>query len=373
MRREVSLGDRDVTLIGTAHVSESSMEEVVSTVEEENPDLVCVELDENRLKALRGDNSWKDMDVAEAVRDGNGYLLFLNLVLSIYQRKLGMEEGVEPGEELLSAVEAAESRGMRYALIDRDINETLRRAMSGLTLLEKFRLLFSFMGSEDELDVEDLKQENVLDSVMESMGEEFPTLKNVFLDERNAYMAERIREEEFDHAVVVVGAAHLDGLVEELKSGEEYDYSVEKGFPWLKAVSYGVPAFIIAGLGYSFWQVGLSTGFTATKFWILSNGLLAMLGAILARAHPLTWLISFLAAPLTSLDPAIGAGMVAAYAEARFYPPTVEELEDITQITRYRELWNNQVGRILLAFVLVTIGSAAATFISAGFIASLLA
>lgn len=373
MRRDVSIGDRKVTVIGTAHVSEASRDEVLSTVEEEDPDLVCVELDENRLKALRDDNGWKEMDLAEAVREGNGYLLFLNLVLSIYQRKIGMEEGIEPGEELLSAVDAAEEAGKEYALVDRDINDTLRRAVSELTLREKFRLLVSFLESGEDVEVEDLKQENVLDSVIESLGEEFPTIKRVFLDERNAYMADRIREEEFEHAVVVVGAAHVDGLIEELQSEEDYDYTVEKGFPWFKAVSYGLPAFIIAGLGYSFWQIGFSTGFSATKFWILSNGFLAMFGAILARAHPLTWLISFLAAPLTSLDPAIGAGMVAAYAEGKFYPPTVEELEEITQITEYRELWNNQVGRILLAFVLVTIGSAAATFISAGFIASLLA
>jgi pheromone shutdown protein TraB len=140
----------------------------------------------------------------------------------------------------------------------------------------------------------------------------------------------------------------------------------------MKLVSYGVPAFIIAGLAYSFFQIGFATGVDATKFWILSNGILAMLGAIIARSHVSTWIISFLAAPLTSLDPALGAGMVASYAEAKFHPPTVEELETVTQIDSYRELWGNQMGRILLTLGFVTIGSAAATFISAGYIASLI-
>jgi len=186
-------------------------------------------------------------------------------------------------------------------------------------------------------------------------------------------MAEKLLEKDFKHAVVVVGAAHAQGLKECLEQEKEYvEKEIKPGFPWIKAFKYGMPAFIIAGLGYSFWKIGIGAGVNATSFWILSNGILAMLGAIIARASPITWAASFVSAPLTSLDPALGAGMVAAYVEGKIRPPTVGETEDIAYIESYRDLWNNQVGRILLTFFFVTLGSAAATFLSAGYIASIL-
>ncbi|MFB6192907.1 MAG: TraB/GumN family protein [Candidatus Nanohaloarchaea archaeon] len=373
MKKEIQLDDREITVVGTAHVSQESKEEVRKTIKEERPDTVCVELDENRLKSLREDSGWRDLDVTEAIREGNGKLLLLNLILSIYQRQLGLEQGMKPGEELLEAVKTAEDEGLDYALVDQDINVTLNRAISSLSLWDKMKLAASLMVSGEEMEVEELKEDNLINTLVQQLEEEFPELSRVFLDERNTYMAEKILEEDFDSAVVVVGAAHMEGLIEELKKeSRDTDFPDVKGFPWMKALSYGVPAFIIAGLGYSFFQIGFATGVSATKFWILSNGILAMLGAIIARSHVSTWIVSFLAAPLTSLDPALGAGMVASYAEAKLHPPTVEELEDVSKIESYRELWNNQMGRILLTFGFVTIGSAAATFISAGYIASLI-
>ncbi len=142
-------------------------------------------------------------------------------------------------------------------------------------------------------------------------------------------------------------------------------------FSWYGIIKYGLPAFILLGLGYSFFKLGFDTGLRASTAWIAINGFLAMAGAVLARSHPLTWLATFLAAPLTSLDPALGAGMVAAYVEAKIRPPKVRDLEEVSELSRYRELWSNQVGVILLTFVLVTVGSAAATLIGAGYIASL--
>ncbi|QKQ98347.1 TraB family protein [Candidatus Nanohaloarchaea archaeon] len=373
MKKKIQLDDREITVVGTAHVSQESKEEVRKTIEEERPDTVCVELDENRLKSLREDSGWRDLDVTEAIREGNGKLLLLNLILSIYQRQLGLEQGMKPGEELLEAVKTAEDEGLDYALVDQDINVTLNRAISSLSLWDKMKLAASLMVSGEEMEVEELKEDNLINTLVQQLEEEFPELSRVFLNERNTYMAKKILEEDFDSAVVVVGAAHMEGLIEELKKeSRDTDFPDVKGFPWMKALSYGVPAFIIAGLAYSFFQIGFATGVSATKFWILSNGILAMLGAIIARSHVSTWIVSFLAAPLTSLDPALGAGMVASYAEAKLHPPTVEELEDVSKIESYRELWNNQMGRILLTFGFVTIGSAAATFISAGYIASLI-
>ena len=373
MKRKIQLDDREITVVGTAHVSQESKEEVWKAIEEEEPDTVCVELDENRLKSLREESGWRDLDVTEAIREGNGKLLLLNLLLSIYQRQLGLQQGMKPGEELLEGINIAEEKGLEYALVDQDINVTLNRAISSLSIWDKVKLAASLMVSGEEMNVEELKEDNLINTLVQQLEEEFPELSRVFLDERNTYMAEKILEEDFESAVVVVGAAHVEGLIEELKKEKrDTDFPDVKGFPWMKLVSYGVPAFIIAGLAYSFFQIGFATGVDATKFWILSNGILAMLGAIIARSHVSTWITSFVAAPLTSLDPALGAGMVASYSEAKFHPPTVEELETVTQIDSYRELWGNQMGRILLTLGFVTIGSAAATFISAGYIASLI-
>lgn len=375
MRETVDLGDRKVTVLGTAHVSEKSKQDVIDTIDEIEPDLVGVELDQNRFDSLRDKSGWKDLDLAEAIRQGKGGLLFFNLLMSIYQRRIGLEEGSMPGEEMMEAVGQAEANGINYALIDRDISETLERIREELTFWEKFKLLASFFEGDVDVEVEDLTEEDMLGTLVKDLGDEFPSIKRTLLDERNSYMMEKLLEEEFEHAVVVVGAAHVEGMVELLREEkvpvqpeEDDSWSV----PWFKAIKYGIPTFVILGLGYSFYQIGFSTGVDATAFWIVSNGFLAMLGAIIARSHPLTWAISFAAAPLTSLDPALGAGMVASYAEGKFYPPKVEELESAPYITEYRDLWGNQVGRILLTFVFVTVGSAAATFISAGYILSLI-
>jgi pheromone shutdown-related protein TraB len=373
VKREVDLGDRKVTIIGTAHVSEESRKEVEETIEEEDPNLVGVELDENRLKSLREDSGWKELDLSEAIREGQAPLLFMNLLLSIYQRSLGIEEGMNPGEEMLEAVNSAEEKDIEYALLDRDINETLSRGFSELGVLEKLKLVGSiFVPGGEEIDIDEVKDGKVLGSLVEELKDEFPTLNRVFLEERNAFMAEKLLEEDFDHAVVVVGAAHVEGMIQDLKQGKKYSINEKSGISWTKVLSYGIPAFIILGLAYSFYQIGFSTGIQGVQFWILSNGLLAMLGAIVARSHISTWITSFVAAPLTSLDPALGAGMVASYSEAKFHPPTVEEMEEVTKVEKYRDLWNNQAGRVLLTFFFVTLGSAAATFASAGFIASLI-
>jgi len=372
MKEKITVDGKEITVVGTAHVSEESRKEVRETIEEVQPDLVGVELDEDRYKSLKEDSGWKDLDLSEAIRQGKAPLLLVNLFLSIYQRHMGLQQDVKPGSEMLEAIEMAEETGKEYALLDRDINETLSRGFSQLTIKEKILLAGSIFAGKEEFDVEEVKDGDMLDLLVGKLEKQFPSLNKVFLEERNNYMAEKLLEKDFNKAVVVVGAAHVKGIIEDLNNQEKYELNDKKSFQWMKIISYGIPAFIIAGLGYSFYQIGFSTGITGVKFWILSNGLLAMLGAIIARSHISTWITSFIAAPLTSLDPALGAGMVAAYAEGKLHPPTVEEMEEVTKVERYKDLWNNQAGRVLLTFFFVTLGSASATFLSAGFIASLI-
>lgn len=380
MRREVDLGDRTVTIIGTAHISQESREEVRQTIEDENPDRVCVELDESRYKSLTSDSGWTDMNLVETIREGQGFTLFLTLLLSIYQRRLGLQQDVKPGEELLEAVKTAERNDIEFSLVDRDINETFSRALEELSIWEKLKLVTSFLVAEEEMDVEDLKQEDILSTLIKELENEFPSIKKSFLDERNEFMAEKILEKDFKHAVAVVGAAHVDGLEEQLKEKKWQDKKTEQvkkdtgfNFPWFKALKYGMPAFILLSLSYVFVFCSVTEGILLARNAFLINAVLPFIGAVLARSSPVTWITSFFAAPFTSMDPALGAGMVAAYVEGKLNPPTVEEMEDIVKITDYRDLWDNQAGRILLSFVFVTLGSAAATFIAVFYLGTNLA
>lgn len=370
MRKTVEIGGRIIEIVGTSHVAESSREEVRNSIQDVSPDMVAVELDEQRLKSLKGESSWKEIDIAEAVREGKGYLLGLNVFLSVLQRKLSSD--YRPGAEMLAAVEEAERTDADLLLADRDINETFARAREELGFMEKLRLSGSIWSRAEQLDEEQILDRDVIDELVEDLGERYPSLKRTFLDERNAYMSEKLLEAEFESAVLVVGAAHVEGVEDALQNDEGYKELSGGGLPVAKILKYGLPVFVLAGLGYGFWKLGFDTGVRASAAWILINSFLSLAGAVAARSHPVTMASSFVAAPLTSLDPALGAGMVASYVEAKFHPPTVGELEEVAEIKSYRELWSNQVGRILLTLLFVTIGSAAATFISAGVVLSII-
>ena len=366
MKENLEINGKNITIVGTAHISQESRDEVRDTIETVRPDLVAVELDQSRFDSLRDDSGWKDLEISEAIREGKGNLLLLNLILSIYQRKLGLEEGMKPGAELMAAVDRAEEMDIEYALVDQDINKTLNRAISSLSILDKLRIVASMIlpSDEEEMDIESLKDGDMLGTLIQELEDEFPELKRVFLDERNSYMAEKLLEKEFDSAVVVVGAAHVEGLKEELKK-EKRDFSAEEvnRLPWMKIANYGFTALVFLGLGFSFYN-SFEQGINNLGIWIGANSILAMIGAIIARSHPLTWIISFIASPLTSVNPVLPAGLVAAYSEAKINSPKVEDLETITDIESYRELWDNQVGIILLTFLLVNLGSGAGALIS---------
>ena len=366
MKENLEINGKNITIVGTAHISQESRDEVRDTIETVKPDLVAVELDQSRFDSLRDDSGWKDLEISEAIREGKGNLLLLNLILSIYQRKLGLEEGMKPGAELMAAVDKAEEMDIEYALVDQDINKTLNRAISSLSILDKLRLVASMIlpSDEEEMDIDSLKDGDMIGTLIQELEDEFPELKKVFLDERNTFMAEKILEKEFDSAVVVVGAAHVEGLKEELKK-EKRDFSAEEvnRLPWMKIANYGFTALVFLGLGFSFYS-SFEQGINNLGIWIGANSILAMMGAMIARSHPLTWIISFIASPLTSVNPVLPAGLVAAYSEAKINNPKVEDLETITDIESYRELWDNQVGIILLTFLLVNLGSGAGALIS---------
>jgi len=278
MKENLEINGKNITIVGTAHISQESRDEVRDTIETVRPDLVAVELDQSRFDSLRDDSGWKDLEISEAIREGKGNLLLLNLILSIYQRKLGLEEGMKPGAELMAAVDRAEEMDIEYALVDQDINKTLNRAISSLSILDKLRLVASMIlpSDEEEMDIESLKDGDMLGTLIQELEDEFPELKRVFLDERNFYMAEKLLEKEFDSAVVVVGAAHVEGLLEELKK-EKRDFSAEEvnRLPWMKITNYGFTALVFLGLGFSFYS-SFAQGINNLGIWIGANSILAM-------------------------------------------------------------------------------------------------
>ena len=364
MRKEVSLEDgREVVIVGTSHVSGGSVEEVEQTLESEEPDLVSVELDPERLEALRG-GGWEDMDVAEAMKSGKGPMLAFQLLAQIYQRRLGDSE---PGKEMLTAVNYAEETSTDLLLADRPLSQTVAE-LKNLGLREKLRGLKLLLSSSDE----DVDVENA-ESLIEEL-DAAPGVRRVLIDDRNQEMAERILGSDFDRAVAIVGAGHVSGLVDELRNPSAQRDTSSRGLdiPWLKAVKYGFPVLVTASLAYSLLFLETETLFRAGGAWIVLNGLSALAGSIAARAHWETHVVTALIAPLTSIDPAVGTGMVSSYVEATRHPPTVEEMEELTRIDSYRELWSNQFGRIILAFVLVTIGSGLATVIGSAYVASVI-
>lgn len=380
MIERVSLDGTEVVLVGTAHVSQESVDEVEQVIAAEEPDAVCVELDEKRYDALVHEDRWKQLDIREALREGKGGLLLMNVLLSIYQRKIGEDFDIGPGDEMLTAIDAAKQHGAAMHLVDRDVQDTMRDLLQSLTWREKLRLATSTVAGffdDTEMDadtIEELKERDMLETVITDLGGQFPSIKTVLLDTRDAYMAEQISDIDAETIVAVVGAAHVDGIAARLRSGdiESITPPEPSRLSPLTAVKYGVPALIVAMFAAIIATQGLAVAGQAAGVWFLLNGTLAALGAVAARAHPLTVLVSFVAAPFTSINPALPAGLVAAYAEHRFDPPTVDDLESIAAATSYRALWSNAALNLLLIFFLVNLGSAIATYGGGGYLANLL-
>ncbi len=378
MRERITLPDREVILVGTAHVSPDSVDDVRAAIAEEDPDRVCVELDQQRYEALTGADAWRDLDVYEAISGGKGWLLLVQVVLSIYQRRIGATFETEPGAEMLAAIEAAEEDDIPYSLVDRDINQTLRDAVRSLTLREKLRLAWMLVAAyagpdEADVDVTELTEQDVLDALVTELGEQFPSLAEQVLEKRDRYMADRIRDAAGETVVAVVGAAHVDGIARHLRADEIAPVEPVPGRRVsLGAVArYGVPALIVGLFAYILAVQGAAVAGRAFGVWAALNAVGAATGAAAARARVQTVVASAVAAPFTSINPALPAGLVGAWVEHRVDPPTVADLEAIGAVDSYRAFWSNTALNLVLVFVLVNMGSAVATYLGGGFLARL--
>ncbi|MCJ7429079.1 MAG: TraB/GumN family protein [Candidatus Nanohaloarchaeota archaeon QJJ-5] len=378
MIETVDLEDKTVILVGTAHISQQSVETVNEVIEDHRPDRVCVELDQSRKQSME-DEGWGDRDIKEVLRQGDGHLLLFNIILSIYQRRLADDIDIEPGAEMLAAIDTAEQHEIPVSLIDRDINITLKRTLSSLSWLEKIRLLTTAVEAfftDEQADIEDIENDDIIYEIIEEFAGSFPHIKQTIIDERDQYMAQRLREADGETIVAVVGAGHVAGIAEELRYNgvistdalEQTDESrsVRKG------VKYAVPAVILGLFAYGLWSEGIGVAGDMLIYWVGFNAFFGGLGAVLSKAHPLTTIVTAIAAPFTSVNPALPAGLVAAYTENRMRPPLADDLASIGDITAIKELWGNSATRLLVLFFLVNLGSSIATFIGFGVILRLL-
>jgi pheromone shutdown-related protein TraB len=382
----LQLGESEVVLIGTAHISQESIDTVRHVIAEEQPDCVCVELDEQRLTALKDKNHWENLNIYQVVRKGQAAFLMANLALASFQKRMGLQTGVRPGSELIAAVDAAEEQNATVELIDRNIRTTLLRAWRKTGLWKKLNLisvLFASMFDKTELDEEELaklRESDTLSSMLEELGDMLPTVKGILVDERDQYMAHYIRKAQGKKIVAIVGAAHLPGILKRLQSDKavEGDESIEaiNTIPPKSRVSkiipWAIPAIVILMFVLGFFFGDTDRLAEAAIAWILANGILSAIGAMLALAHPLTIVTAFVAAPLTSLNPTIGAGMVTGIVQAMVAAPTVRDLEHVSEdMTTIRGWWANRTTRVLLVFFFSSFGSAIGTFVAFGWMKDL--
>lgn len=380
----VQWGDREFLLVGTAHVSQESADLARQMIVSENPDAVCIELDERRYAALRSEQKFESLDLREVLRRKQLSTLIFNLILASYQRQLGLQLGVQPGAELLAAARVAEEHGAPVVLCDRDVRTTLKRAWSSLSLWRKLQLISAMLASllekpeisEEEL--RELRQQDVVTKLMDELGAEFPSLKRVLIDERDLYLAEKIRRSDGRRVVAVMGAGHVPGVRRTLESGASVDLPALDEVPETSAISrwlnWGVPAAIIAATAVIGIRQGADEALDNALFWILATGVPAMIGSAAALAHPLTIVSAFLAAPITTLHPLIAAGYVTAIVQTYLRPPFVSELHDVmTDVRIPSKWWSNRLLRIFLVFFLTNLGGSLGFLVGAAEIFSNLA
>ncbi len=381
MIHRLNFENKEIILLGTAHVSKESAQLVKDVIEEEKPETVSVELCESRYQAIRQKEMWQDTDIVKVIREKKSFLLLANLLLASFQKRIAKKLNIKPGQEMIQAIETGEAVGAKIHLADRDIRITLSRTWRTMGLWSKFKLFFQLIlsiGEVDEIsqeDIEKIKQEDVLETLLADVGKSLPVVKDILIDERDRYLAHKIKTAPGNKIVAVVGAGHVPGIKKYWNADVDMktlDHLPPKGktFGILKWI---IPAAILVLLFSGFFYGGANTGKDMIKWWILANGLLAGLGALIAFAHPFTILSSVLAAPLTSLNPMIAAGWVSGLVEAFSRKPKVKDIEKLPEdILSIRGFWKNKVTRILLVVVFTNLGSAAGTFVALPLIVKLL-
>ena len=375
-------GDRKIYLVGTAHISEASVKEVRETIEEVQPDTVCVELCKNRYESLVNADRFKQLDIFKVIKEKKVLFVLAQLALSSYQKKMGDKLGVRPGAEQIEAMKAAEDTGAQLVLADRDIQATLKRTWHNIGFFKKFSVLgallegFLTKGEEvTEEDLEKLKDKDQISEMMAAFAKELHEVQVPLIDERDHYLMSSIENAPGKKIVAVVGAGHVEGIKRYF--GQPVDKAELEKIPparlWTKIVGWSIPVLILAAF-YFGWREHQGTGLLKLILaWVIPTGGLAALFSIVALAHPLTVLSALLAAPITTLHPILGVGMFTGVVEAWMHKPTVEDAEKIAdEATHLKGYYKNRFLHVLLVFFLSSVGASIGLWVGATWIAKLL-
>lgn len=377
--RRIEIGGREIVLVGTAHISKDSVEEAGQIIRTERPDRVCVELDEARLESITNDKGWQELDIVKVLKNGKGFLLLANLVLSSFQKRMGEDVGVKPGDELKEAYLVAKAEGIPCSLVDRPIHVTLQRAWAMNGLWGKTKLLATLVSSafsDEELtgeDIENLKEQGAMEGMMAELAEYLPTVKEVLIDERDRYLAGHIWESEGTRVIAILGAGHLPGteaLIREIAEGKRSAdttdiSSVPPKTVGAKIGGLVIPVLIIALLVAGFFTGGALTSLSMLVRWLLWNGTLAAIGTAIAFGHPLAILTAFVGAPVATINPFIAIGVFSGVVQAWVKKPRVSDMEHLAvDVTSVRGFYKNRISHVLLVFFLSSLGGAIGNFIA---------
>ncbi len=365
----------NLRLLGTAHISTKSVEAVKQQIAEFKPEVVAVELCQSRYNSLVSGRRLDKEGLLKVIKEGKAPLVLLQSLLAAEQRKLGLDEGQQPGAELLEAVNISESLGLRVELIDRDIQTTLRRAWRKMKLREKFKIIYSMLGQEDEdvdIDLDEiLDNRDILSDLMNELKQFSPGAGEVLIDERDEFLAQKLLQiNPNKRTLAVVGAGHLSGIENNLtkvaKTSRIEELSmVPKRSAFSKSIPWLVPVLVFGLFGFFLYQGSSVDIVELFTLWTLANAILAAIGCIIARGHILAVMTAALASPITSLNPTLAAGWFAGYVQLKVAEPTAEDLQEFLKLESLGSFWSNKAGRVLLVTALTNLGSMLGAWIAA--------
>tara|TARA_B100000686_G_scaffold355238_1_gene471452 strand:- start:5574 stop:6740 length:1167 start_codon:yes stop_codon:yes gene_type:complete len=375
--------DENLRLVGTAHVSSESVELVRNQIRNWGPDVVAVELCQSRMASLTDPDTLDSEDLLKIIKEGRSVMILLQSALAAQQRKIGLSTGEKPGAELLAAVRAAEESEIPVEMIDRDVVVTLRRAWHKMGVREKWRVLNALLWEEedDELSIDQvLEDSDLLSKLMEDAREVAPGAGEVLIDERDAFLAGRIQQiRDKGKILAVVGAGHLSGVVRHLEvpSGEamarlsELESQPKKSV-WPAVLMAAIPVFLIGAVAWMGYNGEMGALKQTAQTWLALNAILAGLGVLIARGHPLSALVGAIASPITSLNPTLAAGWFAGYTQLKIAAPTGKDAQDFLVLDEVSLFWKNRVGRVLMVTALGNLGSMAGAWLAGGAILGIL-
>ena len=366
--------DENIRLVGTAHISRSSADLVREQIADFEPDIVAVELDVDRLQALENPQAFDEETLGSAIKAGKAPLLLFQSLLATQQRKMGLETGEKPGVDLLTAVEEAKQNNLSLSLIDRDVKITLRRVWSKMGFFQKIKVLNALLAPEEdeEIDVDAIAEDSdLISEMMDELRKMVPAAGEVLIDERDEYLASRIRNEASKGKVLaVMGAGHLKGVEEKLltepPSEERIDelLAIPKKGVVKKLLPFSLPAVMIGVLAYLVSQGDVEALKESTLTWLSINAVFAAFFVLIVGGHPLSILSAAIASPITSLNPTLAAGWFAGAAQLKFSAPRTKDLQEFLMMDKLRLLFTNRTGKVLMVTVMGNIGSSIGAWIA---------